>query len=124
MKIIQISINSHGKENFRIRIRISNVFRLFFPDTSSVDQIPPSPEEAPEEEEEESEAQEAEQGGVSDTITATSPSTETANNLAGLEVATESQSDSSMAAMQDTISEPASSACVTEERPETEETQS
>lgn len=90
------------------------------PDTSSVDQRPPSPERAAEE----SVTQEAEQGGVSDAFTATSPSTETPNSLAGLEVATESPSDTSIPAAQGTISEPASSACVTEETPETAEMQS
>ncbi|XP_034562920.1 Golgi reassembly-stacking protein 1-like [Notolabrus celidotus] len=88
-------------------------------ETSSVDQRPPSPER-----EEESETQEAEQGGVSDTITTTSPSTETASNLVGLEDATENPSDSSIPVSQDTISEPASSAGVVDDTPETAEAQS
>ncbi|CAJ1082084.1 Golgi reassembly-stacking protein 1-like [Xyrichtys novacula] len=88
-------------------------------DTSSVDQRPLSPEG-----EEESETPEAEQGGVSDTITTTPLNTETPDNPVSPGVAAENPSDSSIPLVQDTISEPLSSASVIEDTPETAESES
>lgn len=82
----------------------------FFTDTSSVAQRPSSPER-----EEESDTQETERGRVSDLITTTSPSSETVDDLVGLEVTTENPSDTSIPEVQDTSSEPSSSANIMEE---------
>lgn len=83
---------------------------FIFTDTSSVDQRPSSPER-----EEESDTQETERGRVIDLITTTSPSSKAADDLVGLEVATENPSDTSIPEVQDTSSEPLSSANIMEE---------
>ncbi|XP_070784179.1 Golgi reassembly-stacking protein 2-like [Enoplosus armatus] len=83
-------------------------------DTSSVDQRPSSPER-----EDEPDTQETEQGRVIDLITTTPPSRETADDLVGLEVTTENLCDTSLPEVQDTSSEPPSSAKIMEETPET-----
>ncbi|KAM7369863.1 hypothetical protein PAMP_011153 [Pampus punctatissimus] len=74
-------------------------------DTSSADQRASSPEK-----EEESDLQEAVQGRDLDLITSTSPNSEGADNIIGLEVTTENLSDTSIPQVQDTNSEPSSSA--------------
>lgn len=77
---------------------------------TSLDQRPPSSEA-----EEKSETQEAQQGGATDTIPTTSPSTETSVDLVGLEVTTENSSGTSIPEVQGAISEPSSSANIMEE---------
>lgn len=79
-------------------------------DTSSADQRPSSPER-----EEESDIQETEQEDVIDRITNTSLSRETADDLAGLEITTENQSDASIPEVQNSSSEPSGSVNMMEE---------
>lgn len=86
---------------------------IYFSDTSSVDQRHSCIQE-------DSDTQQTEQERVTDMVTAASPSRETADALAGLEVTTESLSDPSIPEVQGTSSEPSRSADITEE--ETSET--
>ncbi|TKS87696.1 Golgi reassembly-stacking protein 1 [Collichthys lucidus] len=79
-------------------------------DTSSVDQRPSSPER-----EEDSDTQETERAHVIDMISTVSLSAGIADDLAGLEVNTEILSDRSIPEVQDTGSEPSSSAKTKEE---------
>lgn len=83
-------------------------------DTSSVNQRSSSPER-----EEELDIEEMKQEGIIDRIATTSPSTETADDLAGLEVTTEILSDASIPEVQDT-SEPSSPVNIMEEEETTE----
>lgn len=82
-------------------------------DTSSVDQRPSSPERG-----EHSDTKETEPGCFIDFTTA-SPSRETADDLGGLEITTENLSDPGIPEVQDTSSEPSSSANIAEEMSET-----
>ncbi|XP_067434290.1 Golgi reassembly-stacking protein 2-like isoform X1 [Thunnus thynnus] len=89
-------------------------------DTSSADQRPSSPEK-----EEESDLQETVQGHGLDLITSTSPNSEGGDDIIGLEVTTENLSDTSIPEVQDTNSDPSSSARIMkEETPESAVTES